>query len=67
MRQLQCISQLQARITPGIIILDKSTRNKIFLDFSGDYNGVCLKNLQRIEQKLNYAFLAKFSILLRIS
>ena len=32
-----------------------------------DYNGVCLKNFQRIEQKLENAFLAKFSILLRIS
>ena len=27
--------------------MDKSTRNKIFLEFSGDYNGVCLKNFQR--------------------
>ena len=49
------------------MILDKSTRNKIFLEFSGDHNGVCLKNFQRIEQKLENAFLAKFSILLRIS
>ena len=24
--------------------LDKSTRDKIFLEFLGDYNGVCLKN-----------------------
>ena len=47
--------------------LDKSTRNKIFLEFSGDYNGVCLKNFQRIEQKLENAFLAKLFILLRIS
>ena len=67
MRQLYCISQLQARITPGIVILDKSTRNKIFLEFSGDYNGVCLKNFQQIEQKLEKNFLAKFSILLTIS
>ena len=47
--------------------LDKSTRNKIFLEFSGDYNGVCLKNFQQIDQKLENAFLAKLSILLRIS
>ena len=37
-------------------------RNKIFLEILGDYNGVCLKNFQRIEQKLENAFLAKFSI-----
>ena len=49
------------------MILDKSTRSKIFLEFSGDYNGVCLKNFQRIEQKLENAFLAKLFILLRIS
>ena len=41
----------------------QKSRNKIFLEFSGDYNGVCLKNFQRIEQKLENAFLAKFSIL----
>ena len=46
--------------------MDKSTRNEIFLEFLGDYNGVCLKNFQRIEQKLKNAFLAIFSILLRI-
>ena len=33
----------------------------------GDYNGVCLKNFQQIQQKVEKAFLAKFSILLRIS
>ena len=49
------------------MILDKSTRNKIFLEFSGDYNGVFLKIFQQIEQKLENAFFAKFSILLRIS
>ena len=32
-----------------------------------NYNGICLKNFQRIEQKQEDAFLAKFSILLRIS
>ena len=49
------------------MILDKRFRKKIFLEFSGDYNGVCLKNFQRIEQKLENAFLVKLSILLRIS
>ena len=49
------------------MILDKSTRNKIFSKFLGDYNGVRLKKFQQIEQKLENAFLAKFSILLRIS
>ena len=44
------------------MILDKSTRNKIFLEFSGDYNGYCLKNFQRIEQKLENAFLAEVFI-----
>ena len=53
--------------TSGRIILDKSTRNRIFLEFLGDYNGVCLKNFQQIEQKVESAFLAKFSILLRTS
>ena len=33
----------------------------------GDYNGVCLKNFQQIEQKLENAFLAKFSNLLTVS
>ena len=45
----------------------KSTRNKIFLEFLADCNGVCLKEFRRIEQKLENVFLAKFSILLRIS
>ena len=52
-------------MTSGIIILDKSTRNKIFLEFLGDYNGVCLKSFQPIEGKLENAFLAKFFILLK--
>ena len=34
----------------------------MFLEISGDCNGVCLKNFQRIEQKLENAFLAKVSI-----
>ena len=42
----------------------KNTRSKLFLEFLGEYNGVRLKNFQRIEQKLENAFLAKFSILL---
>ena len=42
----------------GITILDKSGKNKIFLDILEDYNGVCLKNFQRVEQKLENAFLA---------
>ena len=42
-------------------------QKKFFLEFLGEYNGVCLKNFQRIEQKLEKAFLAEFSILLRIS
>ena len=56
------MSQLQARITSGIIILDKSITNKICLEFLGDYNGVCLKIFQRIDRKLENAFLAKVSI-----
>ena len=48
-------------------ILNKSTRIKIFLEFLGDYNSVGLKNFERIEQKLENAFLAQFSILLRVS
>ena len=46
------------------MILDESTRNKIFLKILGDYNGVSLKNLQQMEQKLENAFLGKLSILL---
>ena len=42
--------------------MDKSTSKKIFLDFSGNYNGVCLKNFERIEQKLENAILAKVFI-----
>ena len=42
--------------------MDKSTRNKIFLEILEDYNGVCLKKIQRIEQKLENAFLTKFPI-----
>ena len=41
-------------------------QNQIILKFL-DYNGVCLKNFQQIEHKLENVFLAKFSILLRIS
>ena len=52
--------QLYARITSGIIILDKSARNKIFLEFL-DYNGVCLKNFQQMQQKLEISFSAKLS------
>ena len=36
-------------------------------EISEDYNGVCLKKFQRKEQKLENAFLAKFSTFLRIS
>ena len=36
----------------------------MFSDFLGDYSGVCLKNFQGIEQKLENAFLAKFFIIL---
>ena len=43
MRQLYWINQLSARITSGIIISDKSTRNKMFLEILGEQNGVCLK------------------------
>ena len=50
-----------------MIILDKSTRNKILFEFLGDYNGVCFKNFQRIENKLENAPSAKFTVLLRIS
>ena len=46
------MSQLLAQITSGIIILDKSTSNKIYLEILGDYNCVCMKNFQRVEQKL---------------
>ena len=48
-----------ARITSRIIILDKSTRNKIFLELLGDI-GVCLKIFQRKEQKLENAFFHSF-------
>ena len=47
----------------GNNLFDKSTRNKIFLEFLGDYNGVCLKNFQQLEPKLENALLATFSIL----
>ena len=50
-----------------MMIFDKSTRNKIFLEYLGDYNGVCLENFHLVEQKLKNAFLAKLSILLTIS
>ena len=39
----------KSTLTSGIIILDKSTKNKIFLKNLEDYNGVCLKNFQRID------------------
>ena len=45
-----------------MLILDKSTRNKIVFEFSGEYIGACLKNFQRIEQKLKIAFLANVFI-----
>ena len=54
--------QLWARITSGRIILDKSRKNKIFSEILEEYNGVCLKNFQQMQQKLENAFLANFSI-----
>ena len=45
----------------------KYQKQNILRNILRDYNGVCLKNFQRIEQKLENAFLAKLSILLRIS
>ena len=43
-------------------ILDKNTSNKIFFEILEDYIGVYSTNLHGIEQKLENAFLAKFSI-----
>ena len=60
---------LYARKTSVIIILDKSSRNKIFQENLKDYSGDCLKNFHRIEQKLetafspNFPFFENFSIL----
>ena len=45
----------------------KYKKQNILGIFIGDYNGVCLKYFQLIKQKLENAFLAEFSILLRIS
>ena len=50
----------------GNIHFGQKYQKKIFFEFS-DYNGVCLKIFERINQKLENEFLAKFSILLRIS
>ena len=41
-------------------------QEKIFLEIL-EFNGVCLKNFQPIEQKPENAFLAKFSIFCRTS
>ena len=41
-------------------ILDKSIRNKIFLEVLEDYNGVHVRNLQRMDQKLENAFCQTF-------
>ena len=51
--------QLQAQITSGIIILDKNSKNKIFLEILEDYSGICLRSFQRMQRNLEYAFLAK--------
>ena len=51
----------------GLIILDKNTRNKIFFEILEDYNGICLKNFQRIQKELENAFSAKISIFSRTS
>ena len=47
---------LPLRITSGIIILDESSQNKIFLE---GYNGVCLRNFQ-MQQKLQMRFWPNF-------
>ena len=54
--------QLQARISLRITILYKSSKNKIFPEILGDYNGVSLKNIQRMEQKLEKSFFSNFFI-----
>ena len=36
--------------------LGQKYQKQNILEFLGDYNGVCLKNFQRIEQKLENAF-----------
>ena len=46
------------------MILVKTTREKTIFRNVEDYNGVSLKKIQRIVQKLKNAFLAKFSIFL---
>ena len=38
-------------------------QKKIFLEFSGDYTGVCLRHFQRIERKLDNAFGLIFNFL----
>ena len=43
-------------------ILDKSSKNKMFLEILDDYNGVCLKIFQRIEEKSENASWDKYSI-----
>ena len=40
--------QLWARINSWIIILDKSSKNKIFFEILEDFNDVCLKNFQQM-------------------
>ena len=57
------IKSILSTINFGNIHFRQKYRNKIFVEISEDYNGVCLKkNFQRMEQKLENAFLAKFSI-----
>ena len=51
----------------GINHFGQKYRNKKSFEFLGDYSGVCLKIFQRTEQKLENAFLANSSNLLRIS
>ena len=38
----------------------KSSENKIFLDILEDYNSVCSKNFQQMQQKLENAFWPNF-------
>ena len=46
----------------GNIHLGKKYHKQKILRILADYNGVCLKKFQRIEQKLENVFSAKFEI-----
>ena len=52
------MSQFSVQKISGIIILDKNSRNNIFVEILEEYYGGCFTYFQQMQQKTENAFLA---------